>query len=726
VSRRSGSAVDVVVQGSTPDYRVALFSLLRERDDVPLDLVVGDEHFDPTVRTTDDPVVTKRIRNHWLVGRRLLAQPAAVRPGVRARTTVLEFNPRIITTWVIAGVRRALRRPTVVWGHVEGQGGSSPPPLRRPLGLARLAGTLAVYTEPGADAARRSYPGVAVVAAPNGIYRAADAVPVRTDGPAGTAFVSCGRLVESKGVGDLLDAFVLATRHGLGSDATLEFVGSGPLESTLRQRAIDAGLDDRVHFHGAIDALDVAALQSVFDGAVASVSAGYVGLNVIQSMWFGIPMVTVREAPHSPEIDALVDGWNGVLVDPSTPAGLADAMTRAWGEREVWLSRRSDIAAETRARHGVETTVDGLAAAMVRARNRPRRRTGTDLLVAGPFPPPLTGAADVTERMTAALEDRGVVCRRLDVSHAGPSRIRRLGRRLTAAAAGAATMLAPRAPRAVYVSVPETWSMLGFVPVVLAARGRHRTVVLHHEIQTYMDPTSPHRFAARALFAASGRHAMHLALTDGMSDALRPLGVRDVRVVSNAWCLPVAGPETPAPPLPTTIGFLSNITLRKGVDTVLATFDDLLRHRPDAQLVLAGPCDDTTAPIVATAAERPEITYLGPVDPAARDRFLAGLHVFVFPTRNPEGQGNVIIEANRAGVPVVATDVGFVRDTVGDGGIVLAPNDWTDRAVDAVLELTGPDASAWRDRSRAQFEQAHAASLAALDEFAQFILSRRT
>ena len=726
MSRRSRSAVDVVVQGSTPDYRVALFSLLRERDDVPLELIVGDEHFDPTVRTTADPVVTRRIRNRWLLGRRLLAQPAAIRPGVSARTTVLEFNPRIVTTWVIAAIRRVLGRPTVVWGHVEGQGGSSPTARRLRHAQARLAGTLAVYTEPSADTARRIYPGVDVVAAPNGIYRSSDDEPLRTDGPSPTAFVSCGRLVESKGVGELLEAFVLATRNGLGDDATLEFVGSGPLESELRYRASAAGVGGRVHFHGAIDALDVAALRSVFDRAVASVSAGYVGLNVIQSMWFGIPMVTVRAAPHSPEIDALLDGHNGVLVDPSTPTGLADAMTRVWAERDRWRSRRREIAAETRARHGVETTVDGLLTAMRSARRRTAPAGGTDLLIAGPFPPPLTGAADVTQRMATALEERGIVCRPLDVAHDGPSRLRRLLRRAAAAVAGTWIMARPRAPRGVYVSIPETWSMLGFVPVVLVARARGRLVVLHHEIQTYLDDVSPHARAARALFAAAGRDALHLALTPGMEDAIRSMGAANVTVLSNAWCLPGPGPERPAPGPPLTVGYLSNIALRKGVDTVLETFDELLAVRPNARLVLAGPCDDTTAPLVTDAARRPEITYLGPVDPDTRDRFLAELHVFLFPTRNPEGQGNVIIEAHRAGVPVVATDVGFVRDTVGDAGIVIDPADWGDRAVDAVLEVTGRDADRWRGCARAQFDRTHAASLAALDDFAHLILDRRT
>jgi glycosyltransferase involved in cell wall biosynthesis len=240
-----------------------------------------------------------------------------------------------------------------------------------------------------------------------------------------------------------------------------------------------------------------------------------------------------------------------------------------------------------------------------------------------------------------------------------------------------------------------------------------------------MDAASPHSRAARLLFSAAGRDALHLALTPGMEDAIRAMGATNTTVLSNAWCLPAAGSGGPPPRSPLTVGYLSNIALRKGIDTALATFDELRVQRPDARFVIAGPCDEDTRSLVAAAAARPEVTYLGPVDPDERERFLAGLHVFVFPTRNPEGQGNVILEANRSGVPVVATDVGFVRDTVGGGGVVLDPAVWSRDAVAAVLSLTGSDAPEWRSRARQQFIEVHQAAVDALDEFAHVILERR-
>lgn len=56
---------------------------------------------------------------------------------------------------------------------------------------------------------------------------------------------------------------------------------------------------------------------------------GLVGLGVLDSFAYGTPMVTTDLDYHSPEIDYLADGVNGVIVRPSDDVGAyADAVTR--------------------------------------------------------------------------------------------------------------------------------------------------------------------------------------------------------------------------------------------------------------------------------------------------------------------------------------------------------------------------------------------------------------
>jgi glycosyltransferase involved in cell wall biosynthesis len=62
--------------------------------------------------------------------------------------------------------------------------------------------------------------------------------------------------------------------------------------------------------------------------------------------------------------------------------------------------------------------------------------------------------------------------------------------------------------------------------------------------------------------------------------------------------------------------------------------------------------------------------YHGPLYGEARDRVLSDSDLLVFPSKD-ESFGLVVVEALAAGVPVLGTDVGAVREIVGDCGYVI-------------------------------------------------------
>jgi len=68
------------------------------------------------------------------------------------------------------------------------------------------------------------------------------------------------------------------------------------------------------------------------------------------------------------------------------------------------------------------------------------------------------------------------------------------------------------------------------------------------------------------------------------------------------------------------------------------------------------------------------VTFAGAVDTDAVVDLLAAADVFCFPSKW-EGQGNAVLEAMAAGCPVVASDIGPLREVVGDAGILVAPED---------------------------------------------------
>jgi glycosyltransferase involved in cell wall biosynthesis len=340
----------LLVQTVAPHYRQTVFELIQEIEGPGFELMAGEEYFDPSVRTqVSRPVERRPVHNHYLVGRRLLWQSGCLLRCVRAERLILELNPRILNVWAALLLRRALRRETTLWGKAwphTGRGSRSD--TVRNL-LRRLAGNLVLYTETEAREVRLRNPRIRVSAAPNALYPLSEAHHRQ---PVGTrSFLHVGRLAQVKNPTLALEAFVLA-RPELGEEVELVFVGEGPLRPRLEQRARELGAADCVRFAGFVP--DIETIRTLYGNAVASVSSRFVGLSLMQSLWFGVPMIIAGDEPHSPEIEAAVEGDTALFVPANSPAALAERMVSVWRERDVWLARRSALAARCHEQYSAE------------------------------------------------------------------------------------------------------------------------------------------------------------------------------------------------------------------------------------------------------------------------------------------------------------------------------------------------------------------------------------
>jgi glycosyltransferase involved in cell wall biosynthesis len=137
-----------------------------------------------------------------------------------------------------------------------------------------------------------------------------------------------------------------------------------------------------------------------------------------------------------------------------------------------------------------------------------------------------------------------------------------------------------------------------------------------------------------------------------------------------------------------TIGSVGRLDSQKGFDVLVAALAQL----PEVHCVLIG--DGPERDAILAAAQRhgvgDRLTLTGRLDDPA-DR-VAELDVFVLPSRF-EGFPLVVLEAMLAGVPVVATDVGAVREAVDDGatGLLVGPEDAAGlaRAIRRMLDEPG-------------------------------------
>jgi len=113
-----------------------------------------------------------------------------------------------------------------------------------------------------------------------------------------------------------------------------------------------------------------------------------------------------------------------------------------------------------------------------------------------------------------------------------------------------------------------------------------------------------------------------------------------------------------------------------GVRKSLATLVDAMKALPsDVGLVVAGPigdAEDDLAGAVAEAALTDRFRRLTLVDEGDRRDLLAAATVLAFPSLY-EGYGLPPLEALSVGVPVVATDVGALKELVGDEVELVPP-----------------------------------------------------
>lgn len=337
-----------------PFYRDACMAELLRRSDGHVQLFAGSRHIDKTVTTGIDRSLYTPVRN-IVIADRLLLQLGHWGRALEVENLIVDLNPRSLTAWMLLLARRLLSRRTLVWGHLHPRAGAGSSTARVRRLMRRIASGTILYGYDSVKHAVRELPAQQVWVAPNALYRAAELGTGRGDVPR-YRVTYVGRLEASKKVDLLVRAFAAS---GLRNGCRLTVVGFGSELEALRSLSVSLGVGDSVDFTGELT--EASALSRLYSESIVSVSPGYVGLSITQSLGFGVPMIIARDEPHAPEIE--LHRFGGVTFFRSDSVDeLARALERTAADSST--VDRPALSARVVADYSAEAMAAGLLAAL--------------------------------------------------------------------------------------------------------------------------------------------------------------------------------------------------------------------------------------------------------------------------------------------------------------------------------------------------------------------------
>lgn len=176
--------------------------------------------------------------------------------------------------------------------------------------------------------------------------------------PAGAILVGAlGNIRAAKDYPNLLDAFAKVVACCPDSCLVIAGQGDGPLLADLEAQRIRLGLEQHVYFLGFVD--DPAEYLRNLDVFVLSSSTEGFSIATIQAMAAGTPVVATRSGGPQEIVSA---GENGILVSPSDPQGLADALLELIRSSEGRQRMASVARLTVRERFDIRTMVESYQA----------------------------------------------------------------------------------------------------------------------------------------------------------------------------------------------------------------------------------------------------------------------------------------------------------------------------------------------------------------------------
>jgi glycosyltransferase involved in cell wall biosynthesis len=333
-------------------YRIPVFNALAEHQDVDLHVIFLAET-DPSMRRwkiyKDEIRFSYEVLPHWR--RRIAGYNVLLNRGVAA--ALERAQPEVIVcggygylaSWQVLGWARRRQRPVFLWSESNQQDQRRGMPHVEML-KQRFIAACSGFVVPGKSAtayvATFGVPRERIFVAPNAVDNAFFAQQAsvarsratelrRQFGLPERYFLCVGRLVFSKGVLDLLEAYSQLAPE-LRAAAELLFVGDGVEQPELEARAA-AIHPGAIRFAGFAHREQLAVYYALAEALIFPTHTDPWGLVVNEAMACGIPIVATDAGGCV--VDLVRDGWNGYVVPKSRPEKLAEALAKIAASPEL-------------------------------------------------------------------------------------------------------------------------------------------------------------------------------------------------------------------------------------------------------------------------------------------------------------------------------------------------------------------------------------------------------
>lgn len=338
----------IIVQTIAPSYRKPFFDFLKEKLGSNFTLYAGFDGFAKTLYSCEE-IKFAKTGNYYLFNKRLSFQTRLFRQALKKENVVvLELNPRILSNWMILAGRRFVGAKTVLWGHAWSRNKRDSKTERVRNLMRSLADGIIVYTETQRKELQEKMPEKVIKAAPNSLFLSKNIKGERCKNPQN--LICVGRLIKEKKPYLLLKAFTQILPI-IPKKAKLIFIGEGPEIEKLEAHIRKFNLSSRVYILGKIT--DYERLQLLYAEALFSVSPGYVGLSIIQSLAFGVPMLFADNESHAPEIEAATQ-CNSITFASDNLLELEQAILSIYEDKNLWIQRRPEISNYCRSHYSIE------------------------------------------------------------------------------------------------------------------------------------------------------------------------------------------------------------------------------------------------------------------------------------------------------------------------------------------------------------------------------------